>query len=663
MPYTPEQRRAHRQTCTKDGCWCKRKGPNSKSGKHKPTVRPIITIDGEALGDSGYHLLAASTGEEIANTTDGLSSADCLRFLLELQAKHGTAIYCGYALGYDCEHWIRDFGPKLWKQLAESGEGTITLDGYKWVLQYIPRKWFKLGFYNKADRFITKVQVFDVFTFFQASFIATVGSPETGQKKGWGAATADEMKVLLEWKAKRGEFAIEDWQAIREYNQIECRVLVRLMSKLRDALESADIHLSSWHGPGAVANALLRKYGMKEHIATPPAEVEDAIARAYFGGRFQVFRYGHIDKVYDYDISSAYPFATSLLPSSCGRWEQVSEYQGDENPWTVYLCSWDIDAGGAELTPFPWRTTRGLIHYPSYGRGWYWGWEVAAARRAFGDEIVIEAGWRLHTEQEGVFGWMNDLASKRVEAKQNAKTATGEEREKWQGIERAYKLALNSVYGKTIQTVGSHKPFLCPMWAGLITAHTRSRLMDAARLQPRNLVCFATDGLFANAPNAGVSLGSDLGDWELAGEGLTLELYQSGCYRLSRDQETVDSKFRGITRDGVPWAELAALWRNRHKPKKEMSIPCKRFIGHRTALQRGKPELQCTWDDTPKEISLHPGSGWPNTPVDKTITFGKYEWPWETMIYENDYNEVSARYRKLPPGETDFENDEMAVQP
>jgi DNA polymerase family B len=424
------------------------------------------------------------------------------------------------------------------------------------------------------------------------------------------------------------------------------------MNKLRSALEAADVHLSSWHGPGAVANYLLKKHDMGRHIGTPEPEVVEAIAHAYFGGRFQVFRFGHIEGVYDYDISSAYPHATTLLPSTQGRWEHVETYQGDDAPWTVYRVRWQTDAYAGDLTPLPWRSDTGVIHYPSYGHGWYWATEVAAAKRAFGDVITIEEGWRLYPEEEGVFGWMLDLASERVAAKQKAKEATGEERERWQGIERAYKLALNSVYGKTIQTVGEHRPFLCPMWAGLITAYTRARLMDAAAGSPSDLICFATDGLFVKSPTD-IKLGDNLGDWTLEKDkmDIRLELYQSGCYAIYKDGEMLDSRFRGVSRSDVPWDALRALWKKKGCAG-TMRVPTKRFIGHRTALQRNKPELQCTWDVTPKDVELSPGTGFP-IPGDK----------WYSALPFIDYTQLSARYRKLPAGETDWERDEDDVQP
>lgn len=663
MAWTPEQKKQHRLTCVKPDCWCNkkdtRKRPEHDNRKRvrfgKGRVDPdFIAIDGEAIGESGYHLLAASTGDQIENL-DGLSSEDCIRFLLSLREKNGPAIYVGFALGYDCEHWIRDFGPAFWQSLRDTGEATIKIDGWKRVVQYIPRKWFKIGYYPKgSDQYTALVEVFDLFSFFQTSFVSVVGSASTGQPKGWNVATRDEMEVLVDWKAKRGAFALEDWDDIVRYNQIECAVLVRLANKLRGALHAADIRLRSWHGPGAVANALLKKYGMEEHIVGPPQEVEEAISRAYFGGRFQVFQLGHINGVYDYDISSAYPYATTLLPSTKGEWVEVCEYQGEDVPWVVYEVTWKVEG---PLTPFPWRDADGLIHYPLYGRGWYWAWEVTEVLRGFGAAIRVERGYRLYPQEEGVFHWMNELAANRVAAKQKAKTAEGEEKDRLLALEKVYKLALNSVYGKTIQTVGKHRPFLCAIWAGLITANTRSRLLANALKAPSSVVCFATDGLFSDAPIAVEPLGSNLGDWELAETDIRLELYKSGCYSIWKDGELKDSRFRGIARSEIDWGKLREAWEHQVP---SVSIPTKRFVGHRTALREGKPEIQATWVTRTKEEELRPGVG---TFLDIASDFGKPIVKWLSHDPRFSYNECSAPYRKLVEGETEAELEEVSVQP
>jgi hypothetical protein len=786
MAYTLEQRRQHRAACQKPDCWCKCSGKSGKSGKSGEKLNQyhkFVGIDGEALGEEGYHLLAASTGDQIANP-DGLSSADCIRFLLGLR-KHTDSIFIGYSLAYDCEFWIRDFGPPLWRALKEQGEGTINLDGRRLVISYVPKKWFKIGFYGEK-RTIWLIQIYDVFSFFQMSFVNVVGSPATGQRKGWNIATAEEMAVLLEWKAKRGGFLLEEWEQIVAYNQIECAVLVRLANRLRDALYETGIRLRSWHGPGAVADALLRMHGMEEHIpdtwkvidgrvysfrkdsdygrrllgagelcdgkglsgnthydglqrklpslgirsfaghsagnaigsslsepdllqprssrasyqsreypqremlggaevaargsdtmsagtsvfdnehvygqawASPvqgvqkteclPEEIRTAHRCCYFGGRFQVFKVGHLEGVYDYDISSAYPFANTLLPSACGEWIPVFELQ--ESPWALYEVSWDAEG---PLSPFPWRDKGGLIHYPYEGRGWYWHWEVAAAMEGWPDGVTIHRGWLLRPTEEGVFSWMNELAAKRVEAKMASELAEGAERDRLLAVERAYKLCLNSVYGKTIQTVGKFHPFLCPMWAGLITAHCRARLLTAAlSSNVDTLAAFATDGLFCTARNSFISESKELGGWELAAEGLTTEVYQSGCYAFIKDGEIIDTRFRGVSRADIDWDALREVWEKKGVNGR-WKATTKRFVGHRTALARNKPKLQATWAVIEKDIELQPGVG-------MALEEGDGWCSWQSWNYGVDYTECSAPYRKLSALEEGLTADERELE-
>jgi hypothetical protein len=630
----------------------KERGRKRKRPGHScDDARPFIAIDGEAYGEQGYHLLAHSRGDQIVNP-EGLSSLDCLRFLLKMRAEHPSCWYVGYALGYDCEMWIRDLGTRHWKAMRDKGKTYVDIDGQTFSLEYIPKKWFKLKLLKTSKGkgpWTVGLDVFDIFSFYQMSFIKAT--------EEWGAALAEEMEALVTWKARRGTFEQADWEKIERYNQIELDIIVRLSNRLRASLLEIDIRLRSWHGPGAVANALLKRYNMSEHISqTIPPEVHDAIRRAYFGGRFQVFRFGHLEHVYDYDISSAYPYATTLLPSTQGVWERVDAYQGDEAYWCVYRVSWADCGGFGTLTPFPWRDKDGCIHYPASGCGWYWGWEVAAARRGFGDAIRVEEGWRLYPLEEGVFGWMKELSEKRVEAKRTAKLTSGAERERWLGIARAYKLALNSVYGKTIQTAGKHRPFLCPMWAGLITAHTRSRLMDAAGdVEEGSLVCFATDGLFSGAPIATMIEGSNLGDWELDKEDIRLELYQSGCYAIYKNGELLDSRFRGVPRTDVPWDDIRLEWKRKDIGGK-MVTTSKRFIGHRTALQHNKPETQATWVTTTKDAKLYPGCGVPMPQADGTCL-------WYSALPQMDYTAVSYPYRKLPDAEPEQDRDEEEVQP
>ena len=185
--------------------------------------------------------------------------------------------------------------------------------------------------------------------------------------------------------------------------------------------------------------------------------------------------------------------------------------------------------------------------------------------------------------------------------------------------------------------------------------------MAAALKSPsQSLICFATDGLFASVPIADIGCGLELGDWELAAEDITLELYQSGCYAIyGADGEQKDCRFRGIFRRDIDWEVLRVLWKKKAMGG-SVKITTRRFIGHRTALQRNKPELQCQWINLEKEITLQPGTGWPGI---GGVPMSKQSQCWDSQFPGTDYNAVSARYRKLPEGVMEEECDEEGVQP
>src|SRR5215831_15511989 len=84
--------------------------------------------------------------------------------------------------------------------------------------------------------------------------------------------------------------------------------------------------------------------------------------------------------------------------------------------------------------------------------------------------------------------------------------------------EKNIKLCLNSLYGKTAQSIGGseHEPPMtaCPWYAGAITAGTRRAVLEAALHAPNDVVQFMTDGVHFTRPVPELVLGKNLGEWE-----------------------------------------------------------------------------------------------------------------------------------------------------
>jgi hypothetical protein len=88
-------------------------------------------------------------------------------------------------------------------------------------------------------------------------------------------------------------------------------------------------------------------------------------------------------------------------------------------------------------------------------------------------------------------------------------------------LEKAVKLILNSLYGKTAQSIGEEGDLPLssnPFFAGAITAGTRAKLMHAALHDPFRVIFFATDAIVSLGILRGLETVQKkvLGEWEFS---------------------------------------------------------------------------------------------------------------------------------------------------
>jgi hypothetical protein len=109
-------------------------------------------------------------------------------------------------------------------------------------------------------------------------------------------------------------------------------------------------------------------------------------------------------------------------------------------------------------------------------------------------------------------------------------------------MEKILKLGMNSLYGKTAQSVGG-KPSspddpigeppgtACPWYAAAIAAGSRAELVLAALGAPHDVIWFATDGLMSKRPltKLDITTNKKLGAWEETAV-RDLVIYMSGGY-------------------------------------------------------------------------------------------------------------------------------------
>ena len=547
-------------------------------------VGAFVCLDGESftVGERHYYaMMAASTGDYIYKP-DGLSTFDCVNWLLQLKKKTRGNKYIGFAFNYDVNMIIGDLSETELLRLWKYGEVTVRLDdGAMYRMEWLPGKSFLIiRMYDKLS-----IEICDSFGFFQSSFVKALES--------WKVEDPDG--AIARMKGERSNFGPDDSEEVLAYCLSECRLLKELMLKLEDALTQANLRPSKWNGAGAVAAAMLQREKVHTHKVDDeafPEEVTDAIMRAYFGGRVEVFLQGHMNNVTNYDIRSAYPFEALHLPSLHGKWKPEREY--NNHPYALWLVEWDIPAD-RYVMPFPYRQKK-TITYPTKGKGWYHAKEVANAMRYYSDFIQVLEGWTLHPVfiHERPFSFIRPVFAERAEAKRKGLAS-----------EKALKLGLNSLYGKTAQGIGYKgkvPKFRSFFWAGMITAGTRGRLLDLACQAPAHCVSVATDGIvFTKDPEFEVS--EELGGLETTSWS-DFFIAQPGIYRGLDDEGKEFKKSRGFFLKEIDFPDLIEGW-NKHGPYYKQTQPTKRFIGIGSALNNNNLSAWRTWPEGTRTLSLY----------------------------------------------------------
>lgn len=545
----------------------------------------FVTFDGESFTVDGRHwyaMIGCSTGDYVYDP-DGLSTFECIDFLLRVRRKTKGAKYNGFAFNYDINMMLRDIDILDLRKLWTTGECLVRLDdGATYKLEWIPNKTFRiLRLYDKLS-----LEISDCWGFFQSSFVRAL--------EAWNIP--DEDGAIARMKQERANFKPEDWREVLSYCLSECRLLVRLMRALESALDEARLIPARWNGAGAVAAALLQRERVADHKVDDldyPEPVYDAIMRSYFGGRVEVFQQGSFPEVVNYDIRSAYPYEAQHLPTLVGgHFHHTTVY--NPSRFALWRVRWDIPPD-CLVMPFPFRKKQ-AITYPSTGEGWYHASEVAAALKYYPEHIQVIEGYTFSQSHDfKPFSFIPAIFAERAELKAKGSAA-----------EKALKLGLNSLYGKTAQGIGykgKTPKFRSFYWAGAITAGTRARMFDLAMRSPGAAISIATDGIVFDAARAPrLETGTELGELERS-EWERFFIAQPGIYRAF-DGEYEIKKSRGFFLKEIDFDDLERGWKE-DGPYYQQTQPTKRFIGLGTALHRNRLDTWGTWPDGTRVLSLY----------------------------------------------------------
>lgn len=636
------------------------------------TDKPFIAWDGEGITyedgeQQAYILLAASTGEFTRSSDKrGLSTQDCLDLLFAVEEENRDAIHIGFGFGYDTNQILNSFSRRQLYGLSCQVKSGRTYTWRRWKddpgyrFKIHPGKFLRIskGTYGRPD--YGCITIYDTLGFFQRKFEQVV--------EGY---FPDRLFEIQAGKANRRSFSIEQLDEITKYCLSECVLLVAIMEILRGKFEDVGLYLDQWYGPGAVANASFRRNKIQRYKSIDtPKEVRQASRFAYQGGRFELFKAGYYkNKVYQYDINSAYPAVIATLPQlSSGHWEHTQTFQ--PGTYGVWNCRYRNRSSqrydrNTDYKPEPlfFRSRDGRIAYPYNVEGWYWTPEAELLTEITHPcEAEIKEGWIWHPDDDfKPFKYYEERYLQRQHMKEVGDAA-----------EYAIKLELNSGYGKFAQRSGWFREgdripnYHQLEWAGYITSATRAKLFRAAANHAGKIIAFETDALFSEEPIPEIGIGPQLGEWS---ETILNEILyiQSGFYFAVEDEKGVIEHYRGFDKNSISFTGVKE-WLREYPinpfatSRRRYYGTTHRFIGFKRALTSRKRNYWRTWETEPREITIgkegkrihlpgcpacREGRGWLDSLHNLSVTFDMHPYgasyphkiPWEELAYTNLWGE------------------------
>jgi hypothetical protein len=158
------------------------------------------------------------------------------------------------------------------------------------------------------------------------------------------------------------------------------------------------------------------------------------------------------------------------------------------------------------------------------------------------EDISLLEAIEFKTSEDKPFKFIKELYAHREELSHQGQ----------EGMALLIKAGLNSIYGKLAQKVGSRQ-FYHPYYAGLVTSHVRARMFEAAAQNPKAIISFETDGIYAMR-ELNVDVNEGLGKWKKEKHQDVLFL-QSGFFISSGK-----IRHRGLMSDEFDVRTIQKLW-------------------------------------------------------------------------------------------------------
>jgi hypothetical protein len=316
---------------------------------------------------------------------------------------------------------------------------------------------------------------------------------------------------------------------VRKYCVDDCILTKELAENwIKTFYETFGFYPDNWISSGYLAEKVLINNGIPVPLFNEiPYEVQELARFSFYGGRFELIQRGFIGECYLYDINSAYPYALTTLPDILnGKWFSSKKIHQKAKLGFFYILA-EIDPS-VKISPFPFVKKNRTICYPCGTFKTYV--TLDELKTVEGDSRIK---YKILESYQFIPNENCDYPFKQFIEEQYDRRMKlrGEQNQ----LERAIKIILNSIYGKTAQKTNRVMGNLFnPVIASYITGFARSQLyrfMKENNLE-NDVVAFATDSIAIRKkiPN----LHSEkLGEMKLDKEANDVIFLSNGFYRFN----------------------------------------------------------------------------------------------------------------------------------
>ncbi|MEO9308074.1 MAG: DNA polymerase [Nitrososphaera sp.] len=475
--------------------------------KAKSLLRKIHGIDTETWNGNMF-LLADSDGRYL----DDITPENVFKFLFHKKYQNSWNFF--YNLGYDAEVILKLLGKNLEKQYLKKRRLRFEFDKFK--IWYIPDKCLAI---RKGHH---SVIFYDIAQFYGRTKLTDAYEKNIGKRLD---------PTYLEMKQKRKQFSPRFYRdnknKIRKYCIQDCILTKELSIKWASLFRKAfGFYPARWLSGGYLGEKVL----INNNVSIPffnfvPQGIQELAYRSYYGGRFEILKRGFIGDAYLYDINSAYPHAFSLIPDlTRGKWVR----SGKIHP-KAKIGFFKIIANIPDVThipPFPFRK-KNMIIFPSGKFETYVTLQELLACENSKYYKILDSYQFIPSKKTRYpyKKFIEKLYNKRLALKR-----------KGDPLELPFKMILNSIYGKTGETVNKIVigNIFNPVIFATITGYVRAQLYTFVKKHKieKNVVSFATDSI-AIKDKIRLPKSNKLGEMKLEKEGNDVYYLQNGYYRFN----------------------------------------------------------------------------------------------------------------------------------